>query len=83
MAEDEEAIMATLASSSVSGVLAEFTLVAVVLFFEAEVGEGEVDIFGRLACFDFNLGVGLGFCGVTEGVADDGAVGVTVGVRFT
>ena len=81
--EDEEAIMAMLASSSVSGVLAEFSLVAVALFFEAEVGEGEVDVFGRLACFDFNLGVRLGFCGVAEGVADDGSVGVAVGVCFT
>ena len=81
--ESEEASGSVMAGGDVTGVLAEVTLVAVALFFEAKVGEGEVDVFGALFAFYFDLWVGLVGGGVAEGDAEDGAVGVAVGVRFT
>lgn len=83
MLETEEASGGGLAGGDVAGVFAEVALIAVALFFEAKVGEGIVDVFGALFAFYFDLRVGLVGGGVAEGDAEDGAVGVAVGVRFT
>ena len=83
MLEEEEASGSVLAGGNVAGVFAEVALVAVALLFEAKVGEGIVDVFGALFAFYFDQGVGLVGGGVAEGDAEDGAVGVEVGVRFT
>ena len=79
MLEEEEASGGRLAGGDMAGVLAEFALVAVALFFEAKVGEGIIDVFATLFAFYFDLGVGLVGSGVEEGDAEDGAVGVAVG----